>query len=70
MSTAAGDPWPHNCYPYGPGGWPHPHYVPYGAPGMPMQGAGTTTYIPTPITEDRIREIIREELTRALESLK
>jgi hypothetical protein len=57
------------CYPGDP--WPYPAPIqphwPYG-PGY--YGAGSTSWTPPPPTEERIREIIREEIRAALKELK
>lgn len=58
MSTQA-------CYPHP----PHP-YEPYGSPGYAWPSYGTTAVIPMPVSEERIREIIREELRAALNYMK
>ena len=65
MSTQAcypGDPYPQPHYPC----WQQPHYP------LPTYGTGVTTWIwpGQPVTEERIREIIREELREALKGLK
>lgn len=58
---AAGDPWQYG-YPYHPGGM---------APNGPTyHGYATTSSWPQAVSEDRIREIIREELKAALDALK
>lgn len=60
QSCYPGDPWPH---PYGPPHWQQPWCPSYGT-------AATFTWPGMPVTEDRIREIIREELAAALKALK
>lgn len=61
MSTAAGDPYNWWQLPYNPPNFPI--YVP-----MPSYGSGGPRPV-EPISEDRIREIIREELREALKEL-
>ncbi len=54
------------CYPGDP--YPGPYWQgPY--PCYPQYGTAITTWY-APLTEDRVREIIREELTKAREALK
>jgi hypothetical protein len=57
------------CYPGDP--YPYYPYHPYGTAGYPWPTYGTTTVITTPpLTDERIREILREELQKALKELK
>lgn len=57
------------CYPGD--AYPYPHYPAYPLPQQPgLYYGSSTTYLGGPqLTEDRIREIFREELTKALEAL-
>jgi hypothetical protein len=56
-----------SCYPGDHIPYPWYPYLPYGTAGYPLPTYGTTTVIATPITEDRLREVIREELRAILE---
>lgn len=58
----SGDP-----YPYGVPAYPYYHH-PYDTHPMPWQ-YGSYSFTPYPITEERIREILREELRAVLPKL-
>ena len=66
MSAQAGEPYHWVGIPYRHPDWWNPYGV--GSPSYPKDFTGCRPL--EPITEDRIREIIREELRAALESLK